>query len=145
MREFRIWNVLSIFLVKSFIFLPTLYYLCFILYYFVSSYIVDIKNCHNKKVREYKTMTRSRVPLCVLSLIFGSQVLLCVIKLGNVVMCRPASALEWPGCDNEREWIWYLVVLKGVLEWLGNWGWVEIRYTSIVKGGHQVSLTEITI
>ena len=46
-------------------------------------------------------MVRSRVQLCALSVIFGSQVIICVTELGNVLMCRPA--LEGPGCDNMRE------------------------------------------
>ena len=35
-------------------------------------------------------MAHSWVQLCVLSVLFGSQ----VTKSGDVVMCRPASALE---------------------------------------------------
>ena len=48
-------------------------------------------------------MDRSWVQLYVLSVIFGSQVIISVTESGNVVMCRPASALELPGCDNMRE------------------------------------------
>ena len=50
-------------------------------------------------------------------------------KLGNVVMCRPGSALEWPDSDNMWEWMRYLVVLRGILEWLGKWAWVKVCYT----------------
>ena len=35
------------------------YYLCFIFYYFITSYIFNIKNCHNKSTR-IQTMDRSR-------------------------------------------------------------------------------------
>ena len=34
--------------------LPTLYYLCFILYYFITSYIINIKIYRDKKVTEYR-------------------------------------------------------------------------------------------
>ena len=34
------------------------------------------------------------VQLCVLRVIFSSQVILCVTELGNVMMCRSASALK---------------------------------------------------
>ena len=45
-----IWKVVNNFLLKSFIFFPTLYYyLCFVLYYFVTSYIINIKNFDKKK------------------------------------------------------------------------------------------------
>ena len=53
LHEFR--NVLNIFLLKSFIFLPTLYYLCFILYYFITSYVINIKNGRNKKAWGYRS------------------------------------------------------------------------------------------
>ena len=39
-------------------------------------------------------MARPWVQFCVLSVIFDSQVILCVTKLGNVGMSRPASALK---------------------------------------------------
>ena len=37
-----------------FLAIAILYYLSFILYYFITSYITIIKNCHNKKVWEYR-------------------------------------------------------------------------------------------
>ena len=39
-------------------------------------------------------MALSCFQLCVLSVIFGSQVIILVTAMGNVVMRRPASALE---------------------------------------------------
>ena len=46
----------NLFLLKGFTFLSTLhYYLCFLLYYFITSYIITIKNCGNKKVLEYRS------------------------------------------------------------------------------------------
>ena len=52
-----IWNLKSpqYFSSQRVSYLPTLcYYLCFILYDFVTSHIINIKNCHNKKVSEYR-------------------------------------------------------------------------------------------
>ena len=47
-----IWKVVNNFLLKSFIFFPTLYYyLCFVLYYFVTSYIINIKNFDKKSIK----------------------------------------------------------------------------------------------
>ena len=37
-----------------FLAIAILYYLSFILYYFITSCITNIKNCHNKKVWEYR-------------------------------------------------------------------------------------------
>ena len=54
-NKFRVPKVFNIFLLRSFIFLPTFhYYLCFILYYFITSYFINIKNCHNKVLSEYR-------------------------------------------------------------------------------------------
>ena len=39
-------------------------------------------------------MALSFVQLCVLSVIFGFQVIIFVTAMGNEVMCRPASVLE---------------------------------------------------
>ena len=50
----RISKVLNIFFLKSLIFLPSLYDLCFISCYFITSNIIDIKIYHNTKVLEYR-------------------------------------------------------------------------------------------
>ena len=55
LHEFRIQKVCSIFLLKSFIFLPTdCYYLCFILYYFITSILLTLRIFTKIKVWEYR-------------------------------------------------------------------------------------------
>ena len=48
--EFEMFSVF--FLLKVLYFFQ--HFVCFILYYFITSYTIDIKNCRDKKVWEYR-------------------------------------------------------------------------------------------